>query len=59
MFAAEFSLSHLCWLVTYPLAGWLGAAGLAPTALLLALVAAAATAGACDAPGRRATGDGW
>lgn len=24
-FAAQFSLSHACWLVTYPLAGWLGA----------------------------------
>lgn len=26
-FAAQFSLSHGCWLLTYPLAGWLGAAG--------------------------------
>lgn len=25
-FAAQFSLSHGCWLLTYPLAGWLGAA---------------------------------
>jgi MFS family permease len=25
VFAAQFSLSHLCFLVTYPLAGWLGA----------------------------------
>jgi MFS family permease len=24
-FAAQFSLSHACWLMTYPLAGWLGA----------------------------------
>lgn len=24
-FAAQFSLSHAAWLVTYPLAGWLGA----------------------------------
>ncbi|HEA53157.1 MAG TPA: MFS transporter [Marinobacter antarcticus] len=24
LFAAQFSLSHACWLVTYPLAGWLG-----------------------------------
>ena len=23
-FAAQFSLSHACWLLTYPLAGWLG-----------------------------------
>ena len=26
VFAAQFALSHGCWLVTYPLAGWLGAA---------------------------------
>ncbi|MEQ8824857.1 MAG: MFS transporter [Filomicrobium sp.] len=25
LFAAQFALSHVCWLVTYPLAGWLGA----------------------------------
>lgn len=44
-FAAQFSLSHACWLVTYPLAGWLGAAlGLGRAALVLAVVAAAATA---------------
>jgi hypothetical protein len=27
VFAAQFALSHACWLVTYPLAGWLGTAG--------------------------------
>ena len=42
-FAAQFSLSHACWLLTYPLAGWLGAAGLDRAALVLAVVAAAAT----------------
>jgi MFS family permease len=26
IFAAQFALSHACWLITYPLAGWLGAA---------------------------------
>jgi len=26
-FAAQFALSHACWLVTYPLAGWLGSRG--------------------------------
>lgn len=26
LFAAQFSLSHACWLVAYPLAGWVGAA---------------------------------
>lgn len=25
LFAAQFALSHACWLVTYPVAGWLGA----------------------------------
>ncbi|WP_228300398.1 hypothetical protein [Klebsiella quasipneumoniae] len=24
LFAAQFALSHSCWLVTYPLAGWVG-----------------------------------
>jgi len=42
-FAAQFSLSHACWLLTYPLAGWLGLAGLGGAALWLAGVAAAAT----------------
>ncbi|WP_181773756.1 MFS transporter [Amycolatopsis pittospori] len=26
IFAAQFSLSHACWLLTYPIAGWLGVA---------------------------------
>ncbi|GAA4687613.1 putative arabinose efflux permease, MFS family [Promicromonospora umidemergens] len=46
VFAAQFSLSHACWLITYPLAGWLGATGLSSTALVLAGVAGAATLGA-------------
>ena len=25
VFAAQFALSHACWLLTYPLVGWLGA----------------------------------
>ncbi|MFC4467330.1 MFS transporter [Streptomyces xiangluensis] len=33
-FAAQFSLSHGCWLLTYPLAGWLGAAAGLPSAVL-------------------------
>ena len=45
LFAAQFSLSHACWLATYPLAGVLGAAlGLATTALLFAVLAAGAVA---------------
>lgn len=43
VFAAQFSLSHACWLVTYPVAGVVGAtAGLQAAALVLAAVAAAA-----------------
>lgn len=43
VFAAQFALSHACWLVTYPLAGWAGAMlGLPMTAFLLALFAVGA-----------------
>jgi MFS family permease len=43
VFAAQFALSHGCWLVTYPLAGWLGAGfGLNAAALGLAALGAAA-----------------
>ncbi|MGW3652843.1 MFS transporter [Streptomyces sp. NPDC000878] len=39
-FAAQFSLSHSCWLLTYPLAGWLGAvAGLRFAVFALGAVA--------------------
>jgi MFS family permease len=42
VFAAQFALSHACWLVTYPLAGWVGAgAGLSAAALVLAAIGAA------------------
>ena len=33
VFAAQFALSHAAWLLTYPLAGWLGARAGMPTAL--------------------------
>ena len=40
VFAAQFSLSHACYMLTYPLAGWCGATlGLGWTSLLLALIA--------------------
>ncbi|WP_421735318.1 MFS transporter [Cellulomonas sp.] len=42
-FAAQFSLSHACWLITYPLAGWLGTVGLGVAAVALAVVATAGT----------------
>lgn len=41
IFAAQFALSHACWLLTYPLAGRFGAAfGLDTTFLLMAALAA-------------------
>lgn len=47
LFAAQFALSHACWLVAYPIAGWLGAkVGLSFTFATLAVIAAAAVAGA-------------
>jgi len=54
-FAAQFSLSHACWLLTYPLAGWLGAVGLTGAALLLAGVSGAATIAAVSLWPSRAT----
>ncbi|TFB46295.1 MFS transporter [Cryobacterium tagatosivorans] len=43
VFAAQFSLSHACYILTYPLAGVLGSLlGLPATALILAVIAAAA-----------------
>ncbi|NEW42234.1 MFS transporter [Nocardia cyriacigeorgica] len=45
LFAAQFSLSHLAWLVTYPIAGWLTtAAGFTITWVALAVLAAAGIA---------------
>jgi hypothetical protein len=35
LFAAQFALSHACWLLTYPLAGWLGSAAGMPVTLLV------------------------
>lgn len=43
LFAAQFALSHACWLITYPLAGWLGVmVGLPSTFVILASIAGAA-----------------
>ncbi|MFD8569027.1 MFS transporter [Streptomyces sp. NPDC059639] len=47
VFAAQFSLSHSCWLLTYPLAGWVGAtAGLAAAVTVLGAVAGCAAVAA-------------
>ena len=42
--AAQFSLSHACYLLTYPIAGWLGdAAGLQAATAALAVLAVIGT----------------
>jgi MFS family permease len=47
VFATQFSLSHLAWLITYPIAGWLGTnSGLTTTWTVLAILAVTGTAGA-------------
>ncbi len=67
LYAAQFSLSHACWLLTYPIAGLLAVAiGLDGAAAVLAMLAAAAVIGAAllwpPSPGarieRRAGGSG-
>lgn len=41
LFAAQFSLSHACWLISYPLAGWAGSTfGLPVAFLIMAIVSA-------------------
>jgi predicted MFS family arabinose efflux permease len=35
VFAAQFALSHACWLITYPLAGWLGASLSLPAIVMI------------------------
>ncbi len=40
VFTAQFALSHACWLLTYPLAGWIGhALGMSSAMLLLGAIA--------------------
>ncbi|MCE4268087.1 MFS transporter [Rhodococcus globerulus] len=46
VFAAQFSLSHLAWLLTYPIAGWVGTS--AGFALTWSILAALATVGAAS-----------
>ncbi|MEE2522167.1 MFS transporter [Pseudarthrobacter sp. J75] len=47
VFTAQFSLSHACYIISYPLAGWLGAAaGLGWAAAALTLLAIIGSAGA-------------
>ncbi|RZT64049.1 MFS transporter [Microcella alkaliphila] len=42
VYTAQFALSHACFLITYPIAGWLGAANLTEAAIALLVIAAAA-----------------
>lgn len=45
LFAAQFALSHACWLIAYPLAGWAGAVfGLPAAAMILGGLAVVAIA---------------
>lgn len=47
LYAAQFALSHGCWLIAYPLAGWLGGTvGLTSAFAALAVLALAATTAA-------------
>lgn len=46
VYTAQFALSHACFLITYPIAGWLGAANLTGAAVTLLVIAVAAGAGA-------------
>ncbi|MEE8333535.1 MAG: MFS transporter [Alphaproteobacteria bacterium] len=47
LYATQFALSHACWLLAYPAAGWLvGATGIATTFTLLGLTALIASAAA-------------
>lgn len=43
IFTAQFSLSHAAFLITYPIAGWLGALGLVWAAVALAIIAVGST----------------
>jgi MFS family permease len=55
LFAAQFSLSHACWLATYPIAGVVGVAiGLPATAGLLTAIALVSVAAAAVLWGRAA-----
>lgn len=46
VYTAQFALSHACFLVTYPIAGWLGGTSLLAAAVTLAVLACTALAAA-------------
>ena len=57
LFSAQFSLSHACWLLTYPLAGWLATRwGMSPAfAVMTGLLAASVWAASRAWPAARST----
>ena len=58
VFTAQFSLSHACYILTYPLAGWVGAAaGLGWAAVALTIIAMIGSAGAFASWPRHDTGE--
>jgi MFS family permease len=42
VYTAQFALSHACFLVTYPIAGWIGASSLTLAAVVLLVIAVVA-----------------
>ena len=59
VFTAQFSLSHACYILTYPLAGWVGAAaGLGWAAFALTIIAMIGSAGAFLSWPRHTAGTG-
>ncbi|KKX99528.1 MFS transporter [Microbacterium sp. Ag1] len=58
VYTAQFALSHACFLITYPIAGWLGAANLTGAAITLTVIAGASATAAIvlAAIGRLRTG---
>ncbi len=46
VYTAQFALSHACFLITYPIAGWLGGTSLLAAAVTLAILASGALAAA-------------
>ncbi|HCJ48970.1 MAG TPA: MFS transporter [Microbacterium sp.] len=52
VYTAQFALSHACFLVTYPIAGWLGGTSLLAAAVALAVLACVALAAATVQAGR-------
>ncbi|MEV8252336.1 MFS transporter [Rhodoglobus sp. NPDC076762] len=59
VYTAQFALSHACFLVTYPVAGWIGAASLPVATATLTLVAILASITAFGVRRRAQAGDSY